>query len=106
MTTIGANGTQSPFLIAQEIARESQKLASKAEILQNSVKRFNPKPLSDFPQLIREKRRELDMKAEVVADLSNLSRSAYQKIESGASSPKLKTVEAICETLGLKLCVM
>jgi len=97
---------QNPLQLAQEIARESEKLTKKADTLQNAVKRFDPTPLTEFSQVIIAKRKELKMKSELVADLSGISRSAYQKIESGSSSPKLKTVQAICSTLGLTICVM
>ena len=106
MNSLEDKNNPSPFQLAQEISLESEKLAKKADALQNAVRRFKPAPLTEFSQLIRAKRKELNMKAELVADLSDISRSAYQNIESGTSSPKLKTVQAICSTLGLKICVM
>ncbi|PHS20620.1 MAG: hypothetical protein COA86_01345 [Kangiella sp.] len=92
--------------LAKEIADQALVLAKKADTLQNTIIRFNPTPLDDFPHLIKSKRKELNLNGEQVAELSGLSRSAYQKIESGKSSPKLETVRSICRTLGLTICVM
>ncbi len=106
MTTIIANDSAIPSSLAENISNDAKKLAEKADTLQNSLARYRPEPLNNFPATIKAKRKELDMTGGSVAELSGISDTAYRSIEQGKSSPKLETVLAICETLGLKLCVI
>ena len=92
--------------LAGDISSNAKKLAEMTDSLQNSLARFRPQPLEDFSVTIKDKRKELNMTGELVADLSGLSLTAYQRIEQGKTSPRLETVLAVCEALGLKLCVM
>jgi len=106
MTLIVANNNASPSSLAENISSDAKKLAEMADMLQNSLARYRPAPLKNFPAAIKAKRKALDMTGELVAELSGISITAYRRIEQGNSNPKLETVMAICETLGLKLCVI
>ncbi len=106
MTTIISNNISNPSELAENLSSEAIKLAKMADKLQNSLARYRPLPLKNFPAVIKTKRKELDMTGALVAELSGISDTAYRRIEQGKSSPKLETVLAICETLGLTLCVI
>lgn len=106
MTSIIANNNVNPSSLAENISSDAKKLAEAADTLQNSLARYRPAPLKNFPAAIKAKRKELNMTGESVAELSGISNTAYRRIEQGKSSPKLETVLAICETLGLTLCVI
>lgn len=106
MNALVKNIVQNPNEIANHISAEAENLSKMADALQNALIRFKSEPLIDFPLIIKTRRKELKMNGELVAELSGISRTAYQKIESGKSSPKLETIMAICHTLGLTLCVM
>ncbi len=106
MSTIIANNGANPSSLAENISSDAIKLAKMADTLQNSLARFRPVPLKNFPAAIKTKRKELDMTGQLVAELSGISNTAYRRIEQGNSNPKLKTVMSICDTLGLTLCVI
>lgn len=106
MNTIVADNSVYPSSLAENISSDAKKLAEMADTLQNSLARFRPVPLKNFPAAIKAKRKELDMTGQLVAELSGISNTAYRRIEQGNSNPKLKTVMAICDTLGLTLCVI
>ncbi len=104
--TIITKNSANPSSLAENIANDAKRLAEMADTLQNSLARYRPIPLKNFPATIKAKRKELNMTGGSVAELSGISDTAYRRIEQGKSSPKLETVLAICETLGLKLCVI
>ena len=106
MSSIVANNGESPSSLAENISNDAKKLAEMADTLQNSLVRFRPVPLKNFPVAIKEKRKELGMTGQLVAELSGISDTAYRRIEQGNSNPKLENVLAICETLGFTLCVI
>jgi len=106
MSTILSNDSGNPSSLAENISSDAKKLAEMADTLQNSLARYRPAPLKDFSAAIKAKRKELVMTGESVAELSGISGTAYRSIEQGKSSPKLETVIAICDTLGLALCVI
>lgn len=106
MNTKVSNDSANPSNLAENISSEAKKLAEMADTLQNSLARYRPAPLRDFPATIKAKRKELDMTGELVAELSGISNTAYRRIEQGKASPKLETVIAISDTLGFTLCVI
>ncbi|MCP3675915.1 MAG: helix-turn-helix transcriptional regulator, partial [Gammaproteobacteria bacterium] len=95
-----------PSSLAENISSDAKKLAEMADTLQNSLARFRPVPIKDFPAAIKAKRKEFDMTGQLVAELSGISDTAYRRIEQGNTNPRLETVMAICDTLGLTLCVI
>jgi DNA-binding XRE family transcriptional regulator len=106
MNTIVANSGENPSSLAENISNDAKKLSEMADTLQNSLARFRPVPIKDFPAAIKAKRKELDMTGQLVAELSGISDTAYRRIEQGNTNPRLETVMAICDTLGLTLCVI
>ena len=83
MTTIATNDIANPSSLAENISSDAKKLAEMADTLQNSLARYRPTPLDNFPVTIRTMRKELDMTGELVAELSGISNTAYRRIEIG-----------------------
>ncbi len=100
------SGFLSPRSISEDIYERANELAALSDNLRHSLSRFQPKPIGDFHEIIKKKRKSLEMSGELVAELSGISTTAYRNIEANKTGPKRDTVRAISETLGLDLCII
>lgn len=69
----------------------------------------NPRRRSPMPELasigeaIAQRRRELNLTQQALADLSGVSRSSVQALEYGSGSVRLEAVVAVTDSLGIPL---
>ena len=56
-----------------------------------------------FGKWLRERRTQLGMTQQELADICKMPQSSIARIESGESSPNLSTLQKICDALGLKI---
>jgi len=88
------------------IEKQSNNLQTSLDILHNKLAAHSVKhTLSKFHHVIAEKRKAKKLTAIDVSELAGLNPNTYRSIESGASKPKLNTMLAIADVLGLKLWV-
>lgn len=60
----------------------------------------------DFPEIIRDKRKEEGWTTECVSTLSRVSNSAYRSYEDGSFIPRLDKAQRILRTLGYDLMIV
>jgi y4mF family transcriptional regulator len=65
----------------------------------------NPRERTDLARAVRERRRQLDLRQEDLADLAGVSLRFVQALEAGKPSVQLDRVRAVLDTLGLRLVV-
>lgn len=65
----------------------------------------NPHEHAGIGRTVRERRRQLGLRQEDLADLSGVSLRFVQALEAGKLSVQLDRVEAVLATLGLRLLV-
>ena len=65
----------------------------------------NPHERADLARAVRERRRQLGLRQEDLADLSGVSLRFVQALEAGKASVQLDRVRAVLDTLGLRLVV-
>jgi len=88
------------------IEKQSNNLKTSLDILHNKLASLGVKrSLSEFHHVIAEKRKTKKLTAIDVSELAGLNPNTYRSIESGASKPKLSTMLAIADVLGIKLWV-
>lgn len=54
-------------------------------------------------ELIKERRKALDVKQEMLAEISGVGLRTLRQFESGNGNPTLETLEKICDALGLEI---
>jgi len=65
----------------------------------------NPYERADLVGAVRERRRQLGLRQEDLADLAGVSLRFVQALEAGKPSVQLDRVRAVLDTLGLRLVV-
>jgi y4mF family transcriptional regulator len=65
----------------------------------------NPRERTDLARAVRERRRQLRLRQEDLADLAGVSLRFVQALEAGKPSVQLDRVRAVLDTLGLRLVV-
>jgi len=65
----------------------------------------NPYGRADLAGAVRERRRQLGLRQEDLADLAGVSLRFVQALEAGKPSVQLDRVRAVLDTLGLRLVV-
>jgi len=65
----------------------------------------NPYERTDLAGTVRERRRQLGLRQEDLADLAGVSLRFVQALEAGKPSVQLDRVRAVLDTLGLRLAV-
>jgi y4mF family transcriptional regulator len=65
----------------------------------------NPYERTDLAGTVRERRRQLGLRQEDLADLAGVSLRFVQALEAGKPSVQLDRVRAVLDTLGLRLVV-
>jgi y4mF family transcriptional regulator len=65
----------------------------------------NPRERTDLAWAVRERRRQLRLRQEDLADLAGVSLRFVQALEAGKPSVQLDRVRAVLDTLGLRLVV-
>lgn len=65
----------------------------------------DPRERTDLARAVRERRRQLDLRQEDLADLAGVSLRFVQALEAGKPSVQLDRVRAVLDTLGLRLVV-
>jgi HTH-type transcriptional regulator/antitoxin HipB len=65
----------------------------------------NPHKRADLPRAVRERRRQLGLRQEDLADLAGVSLRFVQALEGGKPTVQLDRVTAVLDTLGLRLVV-
>jgi y4mF family transcriptional regulator len=65
----------------------------------------NPRERTDLGRAVRERRRQLRLRQEDLADLAGVSLRFVQALEAGKPSVQLDRVRAVLDTLGLRLVV-
>lgn len=72
-------------------------------------RRSNPQPLNAMPEIARigrtmaQRRIDLGLTQQTVADLAGVSRSSVQSLEYGTGTVKLASVVEVADVLGLRL---
>lgn len=59
----------------------------------------------EFYKVLKSRRSILRISQEDLAEISEISLSTIKNIERGKGNPSLKTIEKICEVLGLEICL-
>ncbi len=60
---------------------------------------------SDLIQIIKERRNELQVTQENLAELSGVGLRTLKQFESGKGNPTLLTIQKLADVLGLELCL-
>ncbi len=60
---------------------------------------------SDLIQIIKERRKELQVTQENLAELSGVGLRTLKQFESGKGNPTLLTIQKLADVLGLELCL-
>lgn len=60
---------------------------------------------TELIKLIKERRQELQVTQEMVADLSGVGLRTLKQFESGKGNPTLLTLQKIADVLGLEICL-
>lgn len=59
----------------------------------------------EFHKVLKSRRSILRISQEDLAEISEISLSTIKNIEREKGNPSLKTIEKICEVLGLEICL-